>query len=157
MQILVQNLVPESQVESTPEPQNELFLFDINYLFEDFVYILNYFALAWSIFFTVVYLIDFFNARVFNSGAELAVEKIGIRGIKMALRLWYRYYFALFCLVLFSLFRQSFLALPLSLLTIFAIFYKIWQDIIEMMDIIGYFKMASSIASAIQSSLSFKK
>ena len=75
----------------------------------------------------------------------------------MALRLWYRYYFALFCLVLFSLFRQSFLALPLSLLTIFAIFYKIWQDIIEMMDIIGYFKMASSIASAIQSSLSFKK
>jgi len=157
MQNYAQSLnIPETEIQEV-QASSGLDVFDLNFIFEQFFYILNYFALAWSIFFTVVFLIDFFNSRIFNSGGELAVEKVGTRSIRMALNLWYRYYLVLFFLILFSLFRQNFLALPFLILGILSVFYKLWQDLLEILEIIGYFSIPSKIASSIQESLTFKK
>lgn len=155
--ILAQSLnIPDEQV-IIAEPQSSPVLFDLTELFEIVFYSLNYFALAGSVFFSIVFLIDFFNSRVFNSGGELAVEKVGVSGIKSALNLWYRYYLVLIFVLLYSLFRENFMALPVAFFGVLAIFYKIWQDILDLMEIIGYFSWASNIAETIKSSLQFKK
>jgi hypothetical protein len=161
MQLIFNNLaqslaIPETQEVLEPSQQNDSML-DLANFFEIIFYALNYFSLAFSCFFTIIFLIDFFNNRVFNSGGELALEKPGVSSINSALRLWYRYYLVLTFLIFYSLFKQTFLGLILAFFGVLSVFYKLREDVLEILDIITYFSFVADITKEIKSILDFKK
>jgi hypothetical protein len=63
--------------------------------FDSFLYILNVFTLAFTFFYSLVFMGDFFFYRVRNNGGEVEREQKGVSALYLALQLWWTYAFSL--------------------------------------------------------------
>ena len=120
---------------------------------------LNLFMLAWTIFYMIICLSQFFNQRVFNSGGELGGEKNGMRGIYKAFRISWSYLFTLPFFVGFAFVNANYpdFALFLGALMILVYALKIIFDMKSFLSIFDYFPWESKLAKTVISFLTVKK
>jgi hypothetical protein len=88
-------------------------------LFRDFISRLNYFTLAWCVFYSALFMADFFFCRMYYSDGEVGKEEVGISSIKNSAKLWWSYLIAWLFYVLYSL------SPVFGLLTILVYFWKL--------------------------------
>jgi hypothetical protein len=84
----------------TPPPPStgfDLFSFDLG----PFINNLNYFVLAWTIFYSVLFVCDFFFWRVLQGDGELPRYHKGENSMKFAATMWWTY---LVCVIFFGIF-----------------------------------------------------
>lgn len=76
---------------------SDLINFDFNVDLGDWLLKINYFALAWGLFYTVIFLLDFWYYRLRLSG-EISRYKKGEKALKNGITMWISY---MLCLALF--------------------------------------------------------
>jgi len=62
-----------------------------NFNVNEFINSLNTFTLAWTIFFSVIFMANFFYFRIFYSFGEVQREKKGVDSVYASLRIWVTY------------------------------------------------------------------
>ena len=106
-----------------------------------FVYSLNYLALAWTIFYSILLVRDFFFYRVKYNDYELEREQMGVKSIMAAVNLWYSYLFALLLFGVFVFTPAAFAAIT-GWIAVFAYLFKIFiadmPDIPVLGNILGF-------------------
>jgi hypothetical protein len=159
MQVLAQDLNNNFSQNSTNEVISTSNGIDQSFLviFDKIVIYINYFVLAFSVFYTIIALMDFFEYRIYNGGAKLNNEKKGIKAINLAINIWRRY----LPVVIFYLFAHSlrnsvfgYFALSLALIVLIL---KFWRDLIEISELFNYFSWSKSFMSKLRKTLEIKK
>jgi hypothetical protein len=106
-----------------------------NYFSDDniknFLLRLNSFTLAWCIFYSVLFVADFFFYRMRFTDGDIAREKIGVQSLRRAFNIWFSYLFCWLGLVAFSFFPI------LGVIVIVGYFFKLLSvDLPMVLDII---------------------
>jgi hypothetical protein len=106
--------------------------------FYDFVSNFNYFALAWTMFYTFVLMTNFYYWRIISHRERLHHEAKGVKSIQDIVKFWWRYLITLFIFTFVSIYRDQ-VGLAILLLFIYFIFYfrKFWFDSCNLMESIG--------------------
>lgn len=119
---------------------------------QSFIIRLNYFTLAWCIFYSILFVGDFFFCRMYYSDGDLSKEKTGVDGIHRAAKIWWSYLICWIFLVIYSIFPIT------GILTIIIYFFKIFfVDLAKVLDIVhddvpfsGVFTTYRNIVAPIQ-------
>lgn len=122
----------------------------VNLVLDGGLYYLNYIALAWSILYSLFFLIEFFEYRMFNSQGELATEQKGTQGLYKMIMLWWRYLLALLTYVIYLSYKDSIAAPLLGLIAILFYLAKFWADSIRIFEHLSYFSWSAKIADAVK-------
>jgi hypothetical protein len=106
--------------------------------FYDLVSNFNYFALAWTMFYTFVLMTNFYYWRIISHRERLHHEAKGVKSIQDIVRFWWRYLITLFIFTFVSIYRDR-LGVALILLFIYFLFYfrKFWFDSRNLMESVG--------------------
>jgi len=114
---------------------------------ESFIIQLNYFTLAWCIFYSVLFVADFFFCRMYHADGELPKEKLGVESIFRASYIWLTYLVCWVFLVLYSFFPNIFGAI-----TILVYFWKLLsRDLPDIFDIIHNYVSFSGVFTTFRS------
>jgi hypothetical protein len=109
----------------------------------DILSTINSFTLAWTIFYTILFVSDFFFWYVlYTEGGELPRERRGVKSLMVAARMWVTYLFCLFFFWLYIFSQDTGLGFLFGILAI--IIYLIKLILGDMMNIIG---IVNSLAS----------
>lgn len=119
---------------------------------QSFIIRLNYFTLAWCIFYSILFVGDFFFCRMYYSDGDLSKEKMGVDSIHRAAKIWWSYLICWLFLVIYSIFPIT------GIFTIIIYFFKIFfVDLAKVLDIIhddvpfsGVFTAYRNIVAPIQ-------
>lgn len=97
--------------------------------FYDFVSHFNYFALAWTMFYTFVLMTNFYYWRIISHRERLHHEAKGVKSIQDIVKFWSRYIITLFIFTFVSIYRDN-IAIASILLFMYFLFYmrKFWFD-----------------------------
>ena len=125
---------------------------------QDLAYIsiswVNAFTIAFTIFYCILYLIDFFENRMFfNSGGELGNEVYGVKSIKNAINIWLRYFPCLLLFTIFAVLRASPVGLIFALFALLGYAYKLYLDVYDLTFVLGYFGWSDKFGQAVRSIL----
>lgn len=150
----------ESQVTNDSNFSDSFFGFES--LFSDLnldtvINSLNYFTLGSSIIFTIIFLITFFDYRIFFGGGELTNEKNGVSSLVLAIQLWWRYILVLVFYVLYGFFRESAFGVFFGFLVVLVYLVKILVDIINVLSTLNYFDWSAEWSQNLKKVLKFKK
>lgn len=106
--------------------------------FYDFVSNFNYFALAWTMFYTFVLMTNFYYWRIISHRERLHHEAKGVKSIQDVAKFWWRYLVTLFVFTFVSIYRDQ-TGLAAILLFIYFVFYfrKFWFDSRSLMESVG--------------------
>ncbi len=115
----------------------------------------NNFALAWSVFISVMFVADFYFYYVKQSDAEIPREKMGQKALWTAARIWWRYLPGLGLTILY-IFVSGFWANLVAILGIVAFIVKLWQDLYDFLGITTYFDWYNDFAGGFRTFLSLK-
>jgi hypothetical protein len=98
----------------------------------------NYFALAWTMFYTFVLMTNFYYWRIISHRERLHHEAKGVKSIQDIVKFWWRYLLTLFIFTFISIYRDQ-PGLAFFLLLIYFIFYfrKFWFDVLNLMESTG--------------------
>jgi len=161
MEIFAQDLLQNSPEETT-QNQNQTINFGVSesqllYTTEFVANGLNFFSLAFSIFYGIVMMINFFEYRIFYGGGEYTNEKVGVNPLLLLLHIWQRYFLLLAVFIAYDLTRTSMISILIALIMVGVFLYKLLKDIKGMADHFGYFQWSKKIADNIKNRLSFLK
>jgi hypothetical protein len=97
--------------------------------FYDFVSNFNYFALAWTMFYSFVLMTNFFYWRIISHRERLHHEAKGVKSIQDIVKFWWRYIITLFIFTFVSIYREN-IGVAAILLFVYALFYMrmFWFD-----------------------------
>jgi hypothetical protein len=156
MQVFAQDDLNDDLSSSSSQIQNTNsdnffagFSFDTD-LIDSIVKNVNLFVLAWSIFYTIVFLSHFFYHRLFYSKGKLLYEKRGMNAITRLLGFWWRYIFCLIFLVVYGFLRKTDFAFFVGILTIFIYIIKVYIDLGKMFDILTYHSWLKSFGESLK-------
>ena len=97
----------------------------------NFLLNLNSFTLAWCIFYSLLFVADFFFYRLKYTDGDLAREKIGVNSLVRAFNIWFGYLFCLIGLIVYNY------APVLGVIVIVGYFFKLLSvDLPMILDII---------------------
>ncbi len=110
----------------------------VSFDFYDFVSHFNYFALAWTMFYTFVLMTNFYYWRVISHRERLHHEAKGVKSIQDIVKFWWRYIITLFIFTFVSIYRDN-LGIATILLFVYFLFYfrKFWFDFYNLMESVG--------------------
>jgi len=129
--------------------------FDFNPLLSN----LNVFLLGWTIFYTFVLLIDFFEYRVLHVENAMVKERKGMKGIYRAMKVSRNYLFFWVVYLLYGIFgsNSSAFQLPLGIAVILAFILKIIVDLKVILDLLEWQPFGKSISKALKKLLTLGK
>lgn len=116
----------------------------------------NLFALAWSIFYSYYFLIQFFQYRIIGAKGKVSDEVNGMAGIYPLLTMWWRYIGCLVLLVIYGLTRSTELGIPIGVVTILVFIIKIYIDLMKILGLFNYFNWSKNFAKNIKTRLKWK-
>jgi hypothetical protein len=104
----------------------------------DFISNFNYFALAWTMFYTFVLMTNFYYWRIISHRERLHHEAKGVKSIQDIAKFWWRYLITLFIFTFVSIYRDQ-MSIVIFLLFIYFAFYfrKFWFDLLNLMESVG--------------------
>ncbi len=110
----------------------------VSFNFYDFISHFNYFALAWTMFYSFVLMTNFYYWRVISHRERLHHEAKGVKSIQDIVKFWWRYIITLFIFTLISIYRDNF-GITSVLLIIYFLFYfrKFYFDLFNLMESVG--------------------
>jgi hypothetical protein len=95
---------PTSQPAAVPQSSENVSWFDFGVSIDlaSLLYWLNVIVLAWTLFYSIIFVVEFFFYRVkYPDGELVAREKKGVQAIFLAAGMWWGY---LFCIILYTVF-----------------------------------------------------
>jgi len=159
MEIFAQDLLQNSPEETT-QNQNQTINFGVSesqllYTTEFVANGLNFFSLAFSIFYGIILMITFFEYRMFNSRRKYLNEKIGSNAALLLLHVWQRYFLLLAVFTMYDLTRNSLTGVLLTVVLILVFLYKLLKDTKDIASCFVYFKWSKKIADNIKNYLTW--
>ncbi len=140
---------PESQFfssifnQSTPTMEFVLFRFQM-------------FLLAWCIFYSTIGLIQFLDYRVIRPTGNIEHDKMGYKGLKYALFIWWSWLPVWFFYVLADFNRSSLLGFLLGIFTISLGFIKMYLDLKWILEMSSGLPWSAQFANYLRSVLKLK-
>lgn len=129
--------------------------FDITIL-DSIITNLNIFVLAWSIFYSYPFLIQFFQYRIIGAKGKVSDEIDGMAGIYPLLKMWWRYIGCLAIFIVYGFTRSSELGLPIGIVTILVFLIKLFIDFMNILDLFSYFPWSKDLAKKIKKRFKWK-
>lgn len=171
MQVFAQDLINQNQSSSSAvssgsssstvvdvavNQTTQTFLqFDIAIL-DRVVTSINVFALAWSIFYSYYFLVQFFQYRIIGAKGKVSDELNGMDGIYPLLGMWWRYMGCLVLFVIYGFTRESDLGLFIGVVTVLAFIIKIYIDFMKILGLFNYFPWSKNLAKNLKKRLKWK-
>jgi hypothetical protein len=95
---------------------------------------------------------------MFHGGGEMSNEKAGVKALRRAINLWFRYWLVLPSLLLYSLLRETELHWLFGLLACLTIGWKLWRETLMLAEFIsGYFGWADKFTNFINKRFNIKQ
>jgi len=131
------------------------FIFDIT-LLDRIITNVNIFVLAWSIFYSYYFLVQFFQYRIIGAKGKVSDEVDGMKGIYPLLGMWWRYIGCLVLFVIYGFTRTTDLGLFIGVVTILVFIIKIYVDFMKILDLFNYFSWSKNLANNLKKRLNWK-
>lgn len=131
------------------------FIFDIT-LLDRIITNVNIFVLAWSIFYSYYFLVQFFQYRIIGAKGKVSDEVDGMKGIYPLLGMWWRYIGCLVLFVIYGFTRTTDLGLFIGVVTILVFIIKIYVDFMKILDLFNYFSWSKNLAKNLKKRLNWK-
>jgi len=145
-----------SMVDVTVNTTSQTFLqFDID-IIDRIVTSVNIFALAWSIFYSYYFLVQFFQYRIIGAKGKVSDELDGMEGMYLLLGIWWRYMACLVVLVIYGLSRSSDLGLFIGVVSVLAFVIKIYVDFMKILNLFSYFPWSKKLAKNLKKRFKWK-
>ena len=169
MQVFAQDLINQNSSSSSSVSSNVIsssndilqtvsqsgINFDITIL-DTIITNLNIFVLAWSIFYSYPFLIQFFQYRIIGAKGKVSDEIDGMAGIYPLLKMWWRYMGCLAILIVYGFTRSTELGLPIGIVTILVFLIKLFIDFMNILGLFSYFPWSKNLAKNIKKRFKWK-